>query len=111
MLILHLIYDGVYDIRTATSAYTTNAALCQADYLNDPLFGVDADYTTEILDAPLIEAANICEEQVALDVGGTEDRYSLNGVIDSSSTPKELSLSASMTDIRPTRENCNCVPA
>ncbi len=83
-------YDGVYDPRTGTSAYTANAALCQADYLNDPIFGLNAAYTSEIVDADLIEAANICDEDVSLAAGGTEKRYELNGVIDSSNTPKVI---------------------
>jgi hypothetical protein len=37
---------------------------------------------SEISEADLIEAANICDEDVTLDAGGTEDRYTANGVVE-----------------------------
>lgn len=88
----------VFDPRTSTSGYTNNAALCTADYISLARLGLEAIYSTEILDADLIEAANICEEQVALAAGGTENRYEANGTLETDATPFEniLSLSGSM---------------
>jgi len=79
----------VFDPRTSTTGYTKNAALCIADYVALPRLGLDAEYSTEILDADLIEAANICDEAVALDAGGTEPRYECNGTLETDSTPFE----------------------
>lgn len=52
----------VYDPRTSTTAYSTNPALCMRDYLTDQLgFGVAV---SEIDDATVIAAANVCDELV-----------------------------------------------
>ena len=67
----------VFDPRTSTTAYSNNAALCIRDYitstygLNDPQ--VDA--------TSFNVAANTCDENVTLAAGGTEKRYTLNGVV------------------------------
>lgn len=77
-------YD-IYDPRLGaygapgTTAYTTNAALCTADYLSNNTWGFKADYVSEIPSAPLISAANACDEAVTLAAGGTEPRYTCNG--------------------------------
>ena len=65
-----------------TNAYTENAALCIADYLSNTTWGFKAAFGTEIPTAPLIAAANICDETVPLAAGGTEPRYALNGKFD-----------------------------
>lgn len=72
----------VYDPRTASTHWSDNAALCIADYLTDARLGLGADYATEIDEAALIDAANVCDEAVALAAGGTERRYTCNGVVD-----------------------------
>jgi len=74
----------VMDINLATGpfssiGYTTNAALCVADYLSNPTWGFRAIYGTEIPDDRLIAAANLCDETVPLAAGGTENRYTCNG--------------------------------
>jgi len=67
----------VYDPRTETTGYSNNAALCVRDFirseygLNDP----------EIDDVVFSAAANTCDENVPLDAGGTEKRYTINGVV------------------------------
>jgi hypothetical protein len=71
--------DDVLDVRTNLTGYTENAALIIADYLADKTWGFKAVYGTEIPTAPLIAAANICDEAVPLATGGTEPRYALNG--------------------------------
>jgi hypothetical protein len=69
----------VYDPRTSTTAWSANAALCLADYLTDPVRGLGVDYATRIDETDLIAAANVCDENVTLAAGGTEDRYTMNG--------------------------------
>ncbi|MCF6265225.1 MAG: phage tail protein [Desulfuromusa sp.] len=78
----------IYDPRTTLSSYTNNSALCTADYLASEKYGFGAGYGDEIDIPALIAAANVADEQVALVVGGTENRYTCNGVIDTSVDPK-----------------------
>ena len=84
--------NQVYDPRSQLFGYTTNAALCAADYLADTRYGLGAPYGTSggIIEADLIEAANVCDEAVALDAGGSEARYTCNGVVGSGETPKSI---------------------
>lgn len=79
----------VYDPRTTTTAWSANPALCIADYLCDDEFGLAADYATEIDETALIAAANVCDEDVSLAAGGTEDRYTCNGTISSDRQHRE----------------------
>jgi hypothetical protein len=66
----------VYDPRTTSTAYSANAALCVRDYIS-ATYGLNDD---QIDDTAFSAAANICDENVTLDVGGTEKRYTINGV-------------------------------
>lgn len=81
----------VYDPRTTLTAWSDNAALCIRDYLTSrdssdvPYgFGATAD---EIDDTFTTAAANICEETITKLDASTIDRYTLNGVIDTSAAP------------------------
>lgn len=67
----------VYDPRTGTTVWSSNAALCVRDYLIDQRGLGDAS----IDDTMLAVAANICDEDVPKATGGTEKRYAMNGVI------------------------------
>ena len=69
----------VYDPRTGTVGYSTNSALCVADYLCDKLYGYGIDYETGINEEALIAAANACDEDVDLKAGGVQKRYTTNG--------------------------------
>ncbi len=83
------VIDGkrVYDPRDeaqdpedpATWEYSTNPANCLADYIQDTDIGLDG--RGEVLEAYWIAAANACDEEVPLIEGGTEPRYSCNGVV------------------------------
>lgn len=66
----------VYDPRTDTTAYSNNAALCIRDYLTSA-YGTGGT----VNDTMLSVAANVCDEAVPLSGGGTEPRYTTNGVI------------------------------
>ena len=77
----------VYDPRTDTTAWSDLSVLCIADYLQNPDYGVGAGTIsggayTEIDDSTLVAQANICDENVSLAAGGTEDRYTLNGAFE-----------------------------
>lgn len=79
----------VYDPRTATTVYSNNAALCAADYLMDAKYGKGVPLSRINVTA-LIEAANVCDEAVALNPSGTEARYTCNGVINSDEDPNDV---------------------
>jgi len=86
--------NDIYDPRTGQKSYTNNAALCIADFLAHPLWGYNDYYESGpqpqpgevkrfmIPDAELISAANICDEQVQLFSGASENRYSCDGAWD-----------------------------
>jgi hypothetical protein len=80
----------VYDPRSDTTVWSNNPALCVADYLTNSQYGLGADYDTEIDETALIAAANVCDTDVALDAGGSENKYELNGFFTTSSTPEEV---------------------
>ena len=77
----------IYDPRTTTTVWSENPALVIRDYLTDTVYGLGAT-AAEIDDASFIAAANVCEESVTLTGGGTQDRYTFNGVVDTQNTPR-----------------------
>ena len=79
----------VYDPRDASTAYSNNAALCIRDYLTNTSFGL-GEPTARINDTSFTTAANVCDENVDLNGGGTEDRYTCNGVFETTDTPKDV---------------------
>ncbi|MDG3040431.1 phage tail protein [Roseicyclus marinus] len=82
--------DDVLDPRTGTRGYTANASLCLADYIADAVWGIRATIGAEngTEEDALIEAANVCDEAVTLAAGGTEPRYTCNGVLSLGQPPK-----------------------
>lgn len=82
----------VYDPRTATTAYSANAALCLRDYLTDTRLGMAMD-SSEMDDDAFTAAANICDEQVEVkpvtSPATYENRYEANGVLYTSASPDE----------------------
>ena len=75
----------VYDPRAGSSAWSENAALCIRDYLaSDYGFSCTQD---EINDDYIVASANICDEAVSLSTGGSQSRYTCNGVVDTASGP------------------------
>jgi hypothetical protein len=71
----------VYDPRGATTGYSNNAALCVRDYLTSA-YGLN-DSTVD--DTYFAAAANDCDDNITLSAGGTQKRYTVDGVINSSS--------------------------
>ena len=76
----------VYDPRTTSTAFSSNAALCVRDYLTVD-YGFD---DTGIDDTAFTASANVCDENVSLAVGGTEKRYTMHGVIRADQTPGDV---------------------
>ena len=74
----------VYDPRTTTTAWSDNPALCIRDYLTNTRYGRSID-SSLIDDTSFIAAANYCDEEITIG-GETVKRYTLNGVVDTSST-------------------------
>ena len=83
--------NDILDPRTGIRGYSANPALNLADYMSLADYGLNAQIgsDTGIDTASLIEAANICDEQVPLAGGGTEARYTCNGVLPLSTTPRD----------------------
>lgn len=82
--------NDIVDSRTSTTAYSSNPALCLAHYLSAAKTGPNVDTATEIDDAALQAAANVCDETVALNAGGTESRYTCNGFVDLAENPEAI---------------------
>ena len=77
----------VFDPRTSVTAYSTNPALCLRDYMLDQSYGL-GESNVNIDSTALEAAADLCDEQVSLNAGGTQDRYQCNGVIDTANQIK-----------------------
>ena len=75
----------VLDPRTDVTAWSDNATLCAAAWLANAKYGRGIGYD-EMNEAALIAAANADDETVQLDGGGSEPRYTCNGML-SSETP------------------------
>jgi hypothetical protein len=84
--------DDILDPRAGVRGYSENAALCVADYMAEPVFGLGAGIGLEdgVETESLIEAANICDEAVPLASGGTEPRYACNGIVTLDQTPQTI---------------------
>lgn len=78
----------VYDPRTGLTVWSQNPALAARDYLTST-YGLEAT-SAEVDDAFVIAAANVCDEAMALAAGGTEPRYTCNGVADLGDTPRNI---------------------
>ena len=77
----------VLDPRTSVTGYSTNPALCVRDYLLDQDYGL-GESNANIDSTALEAAADLCDEQVSINAGGTQDRYQCHGVIDTSNQIK-----------------------
>ena len=70
---------------SSTWAYSTNPALCLANYLISARLGMAED-TTRIDWDLVADAADICDENVSIPGGTTQKRYTCNVVIETSET-------------------------
>jgi hypothetical protein len=81
--------NDIYDPRAGTTGFTDNWTLCVAHVLNNSDYGLNVPQSL-INQDQLIAAANVCDEQVALANGQTEDRYTCNVAFDTSTTPGDI---------------------
>lgn len=80
----------VFDPRSGLTVWSRNPALCVRDWLTAP-FGFGAA-SSEIDDATVIAAANACDEQVTVTVGGspvTQPRYRCDALLSSEMTREQ----------------------
>jgi len=76
--------NDIYDPRTSETGFSQNWALCVADMITDPVWGLQDNTVNQ---AQLIAAANVCDEQIPLAAGGTESQFVLNWHYDTSLAP------------------------
>jgi len=75
----------VYDPRSDTTAWSANPVLCIRDYLtSDYGFNVPS---ARINDTLAIANANVCDEDVDLQAGGTQNRYECHGFLSTDRSP------------------------
>lgn len=67
--------------------YTTNPAIILLDYLTNEKYGLGESIDNIDLQS-VADAADICNEDVALDAGGTQKRFTCDGVLDTANTHK-----------------------
>lgn len=79
----------LYDPRTTTTGFSSNAALVVYDYLTDTRYGLGLS-GSEIDTTAINAAANICDEDINLAAGGTENRYEAHGTFETSQTPEVI---------------------
>ena len=70
-----------------TVEWSDNPALCIRDYMTDARYGLGED-ADSFDSATLANAVSVCDETIALDGGGTEKRYVLNGMLDTGKSRK-----------------------
>lgn len=87
------VYDSSLGVDThrvdteSTWEWSQNPALCIRDYLTDQKYGLGE--SNDNMDLETVAAvADICDEQVTLDAGGTHDRYHCDGVVDTGNSIK-----------------------
>ena len=73
---------------TSTTAWSQNPALCVYDYLRDTKYGL-GESVGNILTSSVNAAATVCDETVALAAGGTQKRYTIDGVVDTAGSIKD----------------------
>ena len=79
----------VLDFRTSSTGHSDNPALCVYDYLTDTRLGLGIS-TDNIDTTSFTTMANLCDENVTLSGGGTEKRYTCNGVVYSDIPPMQI---------------------
>ena len=78
----------VFNPVTSVTEWTQNPALCVYDYLRDTKYGL-AESASDINSAALATAISLCDQDVPLEAGGNQARYTLDGLIDTVNSKKE----------------------
>lgn len=76
----------LYDLRSATTAWSQNFALAVYDYATSEMCGVDA---ADLPAAYYITAANVCDESITIN-GAPAARYTINGTVTSDQDPRKV---------------------
>lgn len=77
-----------FDPRTNTTAWTDNSALCIRDYLSEE-YGANSKQSPSSLQSPSWNTgANVCDISVPLNGGGSEKRYTMNGILSTANSPR-----------------------
>ena len=79
------VYDPDPDVNA--TAWSQNPALCIYDYLRDTKYGL-GESVANILTSSVTAAKGVCDETVDLAAGGTQPRYTIDGVVDTASSIK-----------------------
>ncbi len=79
----------ILDFRTGSTAFSKNPALVLYDYLTDTRFGLSTP-TDNIDTTSFTTVADICDEDITLAAGGTENRYEANGIVYSNVQPMTI---------------------
>jgi hypothetical protein len=79
----------VLDFRSGSTTHSDNPALCIYDYLTDTRLGLGIS-TSSVDTTSFTTMANLCDENVTLSAGGTEKRYTCNGVVFSDLAPMQV---------------------
>ncbi len=79
----------LFDFRDNSTAFSSNPALCIYDYLTDTRLGLGIS-RDNIDTASFITMANLCDENVTKAGGGTEKRYTCNGIVYSDIPPMNI---------------------
>ena len=77
----------VLDPSDNSTAWSQNPALCIYDYLRDTKYGL-GESAANILTSSVTTAKGVCDEAVSLAAGGTQPRYTIDGVVDTASSIK-----------------------
>jgi len=78
----------IFDFRDGSTAFSSNPALCIFDYLTDTRIGLGIS-RDNIDTTSFTTMANLCDENVTLSGGGTEKRYTCNGIVYSDISPMQ----------------------
>ena len=78
----------ILDIRTGSTAFSSNPALILYDFLSDSRYGLSVP-TSQIDSTSFSTMANTADEDIALAAGGTENRYEAHGIVYSNISPME----------------------
>jgi len=77
----------VLDPSDNSTAWSQNPALCIYDYLRDTKYGL-SETVANILTSSVTTAKGVCDEAITLSAGGTQPRYTIDGVVDTANSIK-----------------------
>jgi len=77
------------DFRDSSTAFSSNPALCIFDYLTDTRLGLGISINN-IDTTSFTTMANLCDENVTKVGGGTEKKYTCNGIVYSDIAPMQI---------------------